>query len=341
DNYFFYFSGENEKIPLIECLAILEVERIRHRIIDKLKRILIIHTDEVGCKKVTSRAAYTYSSFKLILSGVLRGFNLKKEMFGHLNIDKDKTFSVRFKRITTGCGSKPDILKLEKEIGHFIKHKLQYGLKVNLDNPDYQFVGFIIDNKVIFGLKTSEADRRSFTLRQGQNLPCFHPGVMHPKLSRAMVNLSRIRKGDLFLDPFIGTGGITIEAGLIGCRVVGVELSKKMIYCSMKNLRKFKVMHHLLYGDSRYLPVNHVDGGATDPPYGISTSTHGRSLSELITVMLGNIEDVLKPKSYFTFAIPSTLKIEELLNNFKLKIIDIAEIYVHKSLTRNIIIVRR
>ncbi len=46
---------------------------------------------------------------------------------------------------------------------------------------------------------------------------------MSPKLARCMVNLTGVKENDLVLDPFCGTGGILIEAGIMGARVIGVR----------------------------------------------------------------------------------------------------------------------
>jgi len=56
--------------------------------------------------------------------------------------------------------------------------------------------------------------KSGFGKRKPHMRPGFHPSSLNPKLARAFVNLTGIRKGTI-VDMFCGTGGILIEAGLI------------------------------------------------------------------------------------------------------------------------------
>ncbi|MCK4365573.1 MAG: DNA modification methylase, partial [Thermoplasmatales archaeon] len=85
---------------------------------------------------------------------------------------------------------------------------------VILENPDNEIRGLITDSKVYVGLKTAEINRSQFEERKIQHRPFFSPISLHPKLARALVNLSSIKKDETLLDPFCGTGGILLEAGL-------------------------------------------------------------------------------------------------------------------------------
>ncbi len=69
----------------------------------------------------------------------------------------------------------------------------------------------------------------------------FHPGVLMPRVARALANLSGIKPGELFLDPFCGTAGILIEAGLMGARVIGVDAQEKLVEGARMNLEAFKL----------------------------------------------------------------------------------------------------
>lgn len=48
---------------------------------------------------------------------------------------------------------------------------------------------------------------------------------MDPELSFLQANISRVRVGDLVLDPFAGTGGLLLAAAEFGGWVLGTEIS--------------------------------------------------------------------------------------------------------------------
>ena len=54
--------------------------------------------------------------------------------------------------------------------------------------------------------------RQDWVIRRPRARPFFHPAAIFPKLSRALVNLSRVGAGEVFLDPFCGTGSLLLEA---------------------------------------------------------------------------------------------------------------------------------
>ena len=63
-------------------------------------------------------------------------------------------------------------------------------------------------------------------------------GMLPPKLAQILINLcGPLKPGSTILDPFCGTGVVLQEALLMGYRVYGTDLNKKMIEYSDKNLR--------------------------------------------------------------------------------------------------------
>ncbi|GAH56289.1 unnamed protein product, partial [marine sediment metagenome] len=71
-----------------------------------------------------------------------------------------------------------------------------------------------------------------------------------PKIARALVNLSGVKEKELFLDPFCGTGGILIEAGEIGARVIGIDVQGKMVRGAEENLGFYGLNGNLIVGDA-------------------------------------------------------------------------------------------
>ena len=85
-------------------------------------------------------------------------------------------------------------------------------------------------------------------------------GMLPPKLARIMVNLGTadLPTDSTVLDAFCGTGVILQEAGLIGYKIYGTDLSHKMIDYSNVNLEwlntkiaKSKILYDLEAGDAK------------------------------------------------------------------------------------------
>jgi tRNA (guanine10-N2)-dimethyltransferase len=101
---------------------------------------------------------------------------------------------------------------------------------------------------------------------------------MEPALARALANMAGARSGATVLDPMCGTGGIALEAGLVGAEVVGIDAQKKMVRGSQKNLDAYLDGNwHLMRGDAATLPIadDAVDTVVFDTPYGRQSKIEG------------------------------------------------------------------
>jgi tRNA (guanine10-N2)-dimethyltransferase len=83
------------------------------------------------------------------------------------------------------------------------------------------------------------ASIRDFGDRKPTDRPFFQPGSMDPLLARAVANLAGARPGATILDPMCGTGGVLVEAGLVGADVLGVDAQAKMARGARENLAAF------------------------------------------------------------------------------------------------------
>ena len=63
---------------------------------------------------------------------------------------------------------------------------------------------------------------------------------MMPRMARTLVNIAGYNRGDIMLDPFCGTGGILIEAHLLGARVIGSDFDPLMVLGSRQNTARFR-----------------------------------------------------------------------------------------------------
>ena len=61
---------------------------------------------------------------------------------------------------------------------------------------------------------------------------------MMPRMARTLVNLSLAGSGSILLDPFCGTGGILIEAEMLGVHAVGSDFDPMMIQGCKENVHQ-------------------------------------------------------------------------------------------------------
>jgi tRNA (guanine10-N2)-dimethyltransferase len=210
---------------------------------------------------------------------------------------------------------------------------------VNLSTPQKTFFGVLTDKQFIFGLKTAEIIPKPFSERRPRKRPVFHPTAMPSKLARAMVNLAQPRKGDLVLDPFCGTGGILVEAGLIGCRVLGFDAKPHMLRGGLKNILHYGIKPEgVAIADARYPPVAKVDCIVTDPPYGRSASTLGASTRLIVEDFLSAVGDKISRGRRICMAAPKTIRIDDAGESAGFKHLESHFVYVHRSLTRQIVV---
>ncbi|PSQ17116.1 TIGR01177 family methyltransferase [Halobacteriales archaeon QS_8_69_26] len=129
--------------------------------------------------------------------------------------------------------------------------------------------------------------RRDFAPRPTDR-PFFQPGSMDPPLARALVNLAGAAPGRLVLDPMCGTGGLLVEAGLVGADLLGTDAQAKMARGAGRNLAHYLgdrgVRHGTARADATRLPV--PDGAADcvvfDAPYGRQSKIESRDVASLV-----------------------------------------------------------
>ncbi|MDH5806353.1 MAG: THUMP domain-containing protein [Candidatus Methanomethylicaceae archaeon] len=332
-------SGEHPSIPYSEVHAILKAEGMEFTEINRFNQLMIINAKKEVCEILKERGAYIIEGGEFLFSSKPSiDFLIKECEKIDWSLIKGKSFGVRVSRVK-GFWREISSIEIEKIVGGIIKKNSDS--RVNLENPDIWIRGIITDGGIFFYKCDFRVNRKSFYLRRPRKRPFFHPGVLDVKLSRAFVNLCRIKKGEIFLDPFCGTGGFLIEAAMMGMKAYGLDLDEKMILGARKNLNYYKLDVELILGDARNLPINKVDGISTDPPYGRGTSTKGSNIKDILNKFLDEAYRVLKNNRYMCIAAPKEIEIQEII---KLKGYEIQEIHimkVHKSLTRSILVVKK
>lgn len=222
--------GDDKEISeLIDLLAgTIKIYKIINKIGTDLDKTLI---DFINSKKPTTKINYGISSFNdsFDLNRIKRlGFSIKNKL-------KNKV-SVRFvesnkeKELSSIVALKNKLIDSGIEYGLF---QDSIGVLVALNNPE-------------------EWSKRDY------EKPCSdkYSGMTPPKLARMMVNLAMgqvvggqglgvggsnvkckmINDKCLVVDPFCGSGNILLEAMLLGCDVVGSDISEKAVTDTKKNI---------------------------------------------------------------------------------------------------------
>ena len=335
-------SQEHPELPLAELNAVIECEEMDTQV-DWVTEGLVVLKDisqenfNPYYEILTRRLGYTHEVHELILKTDVD--NLEKDV---LTVDWsayiDESFAVRVKRIR----SEIDTVGYERKLGTLILDNSQ-NIKVNLSKPKTLVRVVAHDNDLFVGIERIKLDKKHFEDSKPHKRPFFYPGSMNPKLARCMVNLSRIREGELLLDPFCGTGGILIEAGLIGCKLVGSDIYWKMQNGTSINLDYYGITDYRTFHlDVRELKMyEKVASVVTDPPYGISTSTGDVDGEEIFNEFFHAIYDNMKDDAYLCMASPHYVDLKPMVDEVGFEIVEQYGIKMHRSLTRIISVIRK
>jgi len=321
-------SGESEILANAEAVAIGSLYgNFSSREPDG--RALVL-TSGTPYKEMASRLALAWSVSEHLFSCEP---DEMESRFAGLELPGD-TFRIRTSRLDDRHSPEEGV-KLARHIGGLLSPKY----KVDLKRPDVE-VRILMASKFHVGILAGEIDRQSLESRKSENRPFKHPISLHPKLARALVNLTRVRKGETILDPFCGTGGILLEAGLVGCQALGGDIDARMVDGTVQNLKHYDVDNYKIkiMDVSDWSGENQVDAIATDPPYGRSASTAKEPIGSLYKRAFEACHNVLKDSGRLAIVLPAKKHIA-LAEDFILE--DTYPVRVHRSLTRYFCIFRK
>ncbi len=201
-------------------------------------------------RDVTGRArylAYTHRACALVGTGD-PSIGSARATLQAAAIDREGTVAVRAVDVRASTGI--DTQRAERALGGVLTDR---GFAVDLETPDHTLYAYFADPAgddetdagepcCALGWTVVES-LRDFGDRQPTNRPFFQPGSMAPLEARALVNMAGARPDTTVVDPMCGTGGLLLEAGLVGADVVGGDAQAKMIRGTQRNLQ------HVLGGD--------------------------------------------------------------------------------------------
>jgi tRNA (guanine10-N2)-dimethyltransferase len=217
---------------------------------------------------------------------------------------------------------------------------LQAEGKVSFTEPDF-VVRVIRADRWYLCIIRYERDRKELEQRRAPMRPFFSPVSLHPKFGRYLVNVSMTRPGDLVLDPFCGTGGILIEAAMMGRRIVGSDISLSMVMGARLNLKYFG------YSDARIIrsSVSELDldekaaAIITDMPYGRNSSLHGDNIDQLYQESFAAFHNLLADGGHCALIVGDSALLK--LSGEFFSLVSMVAVPQHKSLTRYFTVLRK
>lgn len=317
-------SGEQPALARAEALAAVEASGESCKILIAEDRLLAVESD-VDPAWLGRRLGLANCVDELLGWG-----SLEEAMAAAKLLELgDRTFRVRVNSLK-GCHNK---MEIERKIGDLVAGA------VDLTNPNEE-VRLVEGEQHYLGRRLAAIDRRAFEKRKVTERSFFFPISLHPRLARVLVNLSRVPEGGTLLDPFCGTGGVLLEAGLVGARLVGGDVREDMVVGCTSVLSEFGLAATLRVGDVAEVAdaFGGVDAVAMDPPFGRAATTRGEPLPSLYLRAFESAARAVKPGGYVAAILPETVEIPRIEG---LGFVEAHALRVHRSLTRTFVVTRR
>lgn len=308
--YAFFLVGDNLPLAAAEVLSLVPCQK--KKLYD---RLLVLDAKSV---QNAQRLAFTCWYGRILF------MCKKKELFHKIRTtDWNKEYSKDFRVRVYGKTNLSDRL-----LGGMVYEQLKKPL-VNLEKPSTDFA-FVIRGNSVFCIRILHHLDDNYTARLPHKRPAFFPVSLHPRLAKCCVNLAGAHKK--LVDPFVGSGGIVLEAGLMGLFVEGFDIDKRMIDATICNLLHFNVKNFsVIQKDALTLkrPLEYV---VSDLPYGRAIKM--RDLGGLYREFFVCLRILLKKRAVLIF--PDSIRVQPMIKKAGLKICGAYSVYVHRSLTKKI-----
>jgi putative methyltransferase (TIGR01177 family) len=191
------------------------------------------------------------------------------------------------------------------------------GWSIDLEKPQVE-IGLVVNCQsglIVWGLSHfSEPPRVGWKQRSPSRRPFFKPISLEPRHARLMLNL--VRSKGVVLDPMCGTGGIGVEASLMGISSFSLDLDEEMVAGAKENFswaaeNGATGEAGLQVGDATQLSDiidpqirSALSGVCVDPPYG-RNAWRSEEASILFIKVCASTRKVVNEGSYLVCMLPS------------------------------------
>lgn len=267
---YFFILGKNNKLSLVEILAVLDDLSIPYKIVENIQNVLIIEVTEAfdidgifkrlaGTIKVgkifnkTIQISYLDQDSIFLKSQIINEYNKSKKLFFGFSLyslgEKDNIKALNFlsKKIHSFG------IKLKKELAsENIKSRFVISKDLSLSsvvvkknkllNQGKEICFFKKGSKVFVGQTINVQDFEKFSmLDYGRPKRDSKRGMLPPKLAQIMINLAQVKKDEIIFDPFCGSGTILTQAYLSGYKnFIGSDKSSQAVKDSKQNISWIK-----------------------------------------------------------------------------------------------------
>ena len=312
-------SAEHETLPLAELRAVVALQGGRVASVDGATALV----EGADPRFLARRLALAHGVMEHWWSGPAA--DLVPALSGR---DAGGSFAVRPRRLE---GAQPDVslTDLARGLGAALRGR------VDLKRPEVD-VRVLLAGEAHVGRLVAEVDRKAFEARHVKHRAHFAPVSLHPRYARTLVNLAQVREGERAADPFCGTGGLLLEAGLVGARVLGGDLDPRMAAGTRAELdrlgiRDAQVAEHDVGELPEWAPQ--VDAVVSDPPYGRSSTTNREAMDKLYDRFFAAAHEALRPGGRLALIFPSDALRQRAAQTFRL--VEAHDQRVHRSMTRH------
>lgn len=176
---------------------------------------------------------------------------------------------------------------------------------------------------------------KSYLKRKPHHNPAHHPAAINPLLARVAINLTGKKTKHIY-DPLCGAGGIIIEASLMGLDASGSDKDARMIDRSRINCAYHQVSP-LLFQSDVFTTRHTADAIVTDVPYGRTTHLD-TDPCVLYKQFLARFSQ-LAPRAIVIIP-DSSSSTQQLVTHTKWSCIKEHRIYIHRSLSKRLIMLQ-
>lgn len=340
ESLFVAFAQGYGRLPVSELEGAMEAEGAAFEMRPGIQGVLRFSADSGSASRAAARLSLSQFMCEELTFSRGGAGDISKEIRRGMPTPKTQSFKLVVKRVGAAVPAE-SVNLLVSEIGGLLAGAMQ--AKVRLVNPERTFVMLVAPDGAVLGVRIVPTARKVLPAHRNEVKPFSHHSTLQPEFCRVLVNLARVRRGDIVLDPFCGAGGMLIEACELGATSLGLDFKISMIKGARANLNKFGYSHfHLAVGDAQKCPFMKADAIVTDPPYGIlSPMVKDRLVSETYQDLVEFSRDALPTNGCLSLVYPSGESVADMIRNAGLKLVSKDEIRVHDSLTRVFAVARR
>lgn len=340
---YLFVLGRDPELSRIEIESYFDSRNIKVEIIDESSDILVINIEKLDPEVINE------------LGGTIKIAEVISNSDNYYDIEDSLTKANIYPGIKNkvNYAIEPFKTKLFSTVSdylkdYFKKEKIKASFKRNLDPSSLSKKDFINDmiNFIIFknfiGIVRYVSDPKEFKRRDLGRPDVDYMKSISIRLAKIMVNISKVKSGQILIDPFCGSGTVLQEALLKNINVIGIDDDSNSIKQSKTNLEWLKNNYNinsnyqLIKLDARkmFSVIKKGNVIVTEPYMGpfirklprLEEAQHlVRDLRELYDSIVRQAKEILNKDERIVIIIPIIRTLEN--KNIKIDFINIASAY--------------